>query len=143
MNALPTPYRSAAGGLSTEIEGAQRRIAPERYSSRSTASRDPARSARIYRRYEELKHDQGLMDFEDLLERAIETFEDDHAVAEFRDRYAAFTVDEYQDVNLLQQTLERWLGPRDDLCVVGDDYQSIYGFWRAAFIPARVRNRRR
>ena len=47
----------------------------------------------------------------------------------FRDRYRAFTVDEYQDVNLLQQTLlELWLGDRDDLCVVGDDYQSIYGF---------------
>ena len=38
-------------------------------------------------------------------------------------------MDEYQDVNLLQQTLlERWLGDRDELCVVGDDYQSIYSF---------------
>jgi DNA helicase-2/ATP-dependent DNA helicase PcrA len=38
-------------------------------------------------------------------------------------------VDEYQDVNLLQQTLlERWLGERDELCAVGDDYQSIYAF---------------
>jgi DNA helicase-2/ATP-dependent DNA helicase PcrA len=38
-------------------------------------------------------------------------------------------VDEYQDVNLLQQSLlERWLGGRDELCVVGDDYQSIYSF---------------
>ena len=40
----------------------------------------------------------------------------------------AFTVDEFQDVNPLQAALlERWLGPRDDLCVVGDDYQTIYG----------------
>ena len=47
----------------------------------------------------------------------------------FRERYRAFTVDEYQDVNLLQQSLlDRWLGERDDLCVVGDDYQSIYSF---------------
>jgi DNA helicase-2/ATP-dependent DNA helicase PcrA len=54
---------------------------------------------------------------------------DADALARFRARYRAFTVDEYQDVNLLQQTLlERWLGERDDLCVVGDDYQSIYGF---------------
>ena len=45
----------------------------------------------------------------------------------------AFTVDEYQDVNLLQQSLlELWLGPRDDLCAVGDDYQSIYGFTGAS-----------
>src|SRR5262249_12349347 len=37
--------------------------------------------------------------------------------------------DEYQDVNQLQQSLlDQWLGARDDLCVVGDDYQSIYGF---------------
>ena len=45
------------------------------------------------------------MDFEDLLERAIEAFDDEHVQAEFRERYHAFTVDEYQDVNLLQQTL--------------------------------------
>ncbi len=46
-----------------------------------------------------------------------------------RDRYRAFTVDEYQDVNELQQRLlELWVGGRDDLCAVGDDYQAIYGF---------------
>jgi DNA helicase-2/ATP-dependent DNA helicase PcrA len=134
MNSLPTPYRfRAAGDLSTEIEWAHnRRIPPERYAESLDGHEPPIPPdlmLRIYRRYEELKQDQGLMDFEDLLERAIETFEDDDAVAEFRGRYSAFTVDEYQDVNLLQQTLlERWLGPRDDLCVVGDDYQSIYGF---------------
>src|SRR4029079_11280383 len=44
-------------------------------------------------------------------------------------RYCAFTVDEYQDVNLLQQALlDLWLGARDELCAVGDDYQSIYAF---------------
>ena len=42
-------------------------------------------------------------------------------------------VDEYQDVNLLQQTLlEHWLGDRDEICIVGDDYQSIYGFTGAS-----------
>src|SRR5262245_56496804 len=134
MNALPTPYRfRAAGDLSTEIEWAHnRRIPPERYLASLDGHEPPIPPdlmLRIYGRYEELKRDQGLMDFEDLLERAIETFEDEHAVTEFRERYAAFTVDEYQDVNLLQQTLlDRWLGSRDDLCVVGDDYQSIYGF---------------
>ena len=134
MNSLPAPYKfRAAGDLATEIEWAHnRRIPPERYLD-SLDGHDPPVPAdlmlRIYRRYEERKRDEGLMDFEDLLERAIEAFDDEHAVAEFRERYVAFTVDEYQDVNLLQQTLlERWLGARDDLCVVGDDYQSIYGF---------------
>jgi DNA helicase-2/ATP-dependent DNA helicase PcrA len=51
------------------------------------------------------------------------------AATQIRSRYNAFSVDEYQDVNLLQQTLlDAWLAGRDDLCVVGDDYQSIYGF---------------
>ncbi|MHB8060039.1 MAG: 3'-5' exonuclease, partial [Gaiellaceae bacterium] len=47
----------------------------------------------------------------------------------FRERFHAFTVDEFQDVNLLQQTLlDLWLGGREELCAVGDDYQAIYGF---------------
>jgi len=134
MNALPAPYKfRAAGDLATEIEWAHnRRIAPERYLGSldgHTPPIPPDLMHRIYRRYEEKKRAEGLMDFEDLLERAIELYDDEHTTAEFRDRYAAFTVDEYQDVNLLQQTLlDRWVGARDDLCVVGDDYQSIYGF---------------
>ena len=55
-------------------------------------------------------------------------------------------MDEYQDVNLLQQTLlDRWLGDRDELCAVGDDYQSIYAFTGATpayllGLPARFSN---
>jgi ATP-dependent DNA helicase UvrD/PcrA len=133
-NSLPAPYKfRAAGDLATEIEWAHnRRIPPERYLAslgEHAPPIPPDLMLRVYRRYEERKQAEGLMDFEDLLERAVQTFDDEDAVAELRERYVAFTVDEYQDVNLLQQTLlDRWLGPRDDLCVVGDDYQSIYGF---------------
>ncbi len=85
---------------------------------------------RVYREYEQRKRSAGLLDFEDLLEGAVALFEDDESsAAVFRGQYRAFTVDEYQDVNLLQRTLlDLWLGERDDLCVVGDDYQSIYAF---------------
>jgi DNA helicase II / ATP-dependent DNA helicase PcrA len=85
---------------------------------------------RVYVEYEERKRASGSIDFEDLLELAIQVFEDDAgARGTFRAQYRAFTVDEYQDVNLLQQSLlDLWLGDRDDLCVVGDDYQSIYAF---------------
>ena len=85
---------------------------------------------RVFRDYERRKADASLTDFEDLLARTVELYEDDAVAAEtFRGRYRAFTVDEYQDVNLLQQSLlELWLGGRDELCAVGDDYQSIYGF---------------
>ena len=89
---------------------------------------------RVYREYERRKADQGWVDFEDLLELTIRLFDaDDGALEQVRDRYRAFTVDEYQDVNLLQQTLlDRWLGDRDELCAVGDDYQSIYAFTGAS-----------
>ena len=65
---------------------------------------------------------------------AIRLFDaDEGALTQVRERYRAFTVDEYQDVNLLQQTLlDRWLGDRDELCAVGDDYQSIYAFTGAS-----------
>ena len=90
--------------------------------------------ATVYREYERRKAERGEIDFEDLLELAVRLFEtDEQARAAFRERYRAFTVDEYQDVNLLQQALlDLWLGPRDDLCVVGDDYQSIYAFTGAS-----------
>src|SRR2546430_16861898 len=101
--------------------------------------------ARVYVDYERRKEAGGLLDFEDLLERAVRVFEEDErAATTFRAQYRAFTVDEYQDVNLLQQTLlELWLGDGDDLCVVGAAYQSIYAFTgaRPAHLlgaPARV-----
>ena len=138
-NSLPHPYRfRPAGDLATEIEWARnRRIPPERYRAELGDHEPPIPPdlmERVYRRYEEGKREQGWIDFEDLLELAIRLYDDDPAaLTELRGRYRSFTVDEYQDVNLLQQTLlERWLGERDDLCVVGDDYQSIYAFTGAS-----------
>ena len=138
-NTLPMPYKfRPAGDLATEVEWAKnRRIPPERYLD-ELGDREPPIPAdlmqRVYARYEAGKHEREAVDFEDLLELAIRMYEDDdQALAIFRDRYRAFTVDEYQDVNLLQQTLlDLWLGPRDELCVVGDDYQSIYAFTGAS-----------
>jgi DNA helicase II / ATP-dependent DNA helicase PcrA len=134
-NSLPKPYRfRPAGDLATEVEWARnRRLTPATYLTGlgdHTPPIPPDLMKRVFEEYERRKQAAGYADFEDLLERAIHLFESDpHALAELHDRYRSFTVDEYQDVNLLQQTLlERWLGARDDLCAVGDDYQSIYGF---------------
>src|SRR5689334_15749992 len=138
-NSLPRPYRfRPAADLATEIEWAKnRRIAPDEY-QRSLGDHEPPippdLMLRVYREYERRKADGGWVDFEDLLELTIRLFDADPAALEqVRDRYRAFTVDEYQDVNLLQQTLlDRWLGDRDELCAVGDDYQSIYAFTGAS-----------
>jgi DNA helicase-2/ATP-dependent DNA helicase PcrA len=138
-NSLPVPYKfRPAGDLATEIEWARnRRIAPASY-RRSLDDHEPPIPAdlmvRVYERYEEVKRAKGLTDFEDLLELGIRLYDERPDAAQaFRERYLAFTVDEYQDVNLLQQTLlERWLGPRDELCAVGDGNQAIYGFTGAS-----------
>jgi DNA helicase-2/ATP-dependent DNA helicase PcrA len=138
-NTLPPPYRfRPAGDLATEVEWAKnRRLTPETYRTGLAAHEPPVPvdlMASVFREYERRKEAAGLIDFEDLLERAVRLYEQDEwALAALRERYRAFTVDEYQDVNLLQQSLlELWLGGRDDLCAVGDDYQSIYGFTGAS-----------
>ena len=138
-NTLPRPYRfRPAGDLATEVEWAKnRRLTPETYLEGLGDHEPPLPpdlAHRVFREYERRKAEDGALDFEDLLERAIRLLEeDDEALAIVREKWRAFTVDEYQDVNLLQQTLlEFWLGTRDDVCVVGDDYQSIYGFTGAS-----------
>jgi DNA helicase-2/ATP-dependent DNA helicase PcrA len=138
-NTLPPPFRfRPAGDLATEVEWAKnRRLTPQTYRDGLGAHEPPIPvdlMATVFREYERRKQGSGLIDFEDLLELAVRMYEQDEwALAALRERNSAFTVDEYQDVNLLQQSLlELWLGPRDDLCAVGDDYQSIYGFTGAS-----------
>ncbi|HMI22752.1 MAG TPA: 3'-5' exonuclease, partial [Gaiellaceae bacterium] len=134
-NGLPPPYKfRPAGDLATEIEWAKnRRLTPDTYLDGLGDHEPPIPldlMLRVFRFYEAEKSEHGFVDFEDLLERTVRLLnEDESALAQVRARYRAFTVDEYQDVNLLQQTLlDRWLGERDELCAVGDDYQSIYAF---------------
>jgi DNA helicase-2/ATP-dependent DNA helicase PcrA len=134
-NTLPMPYKfRPAVDLATEVEWAKnRRLTPETYRQGLNGHEPPIPGdlmARVFREYERRKEASGALDFEDLLALAVKLLEDEpEALAQVHDRYRAFTVDEYQDVNLLQQTLlELWLGERDDLCAVGDDYQSIYAF---------------
>jgi DNA helicase-2/ATP-dependent DNA helicase PcrA len=138
-NRLPAPYKfRPAADLATEIEWAKnRRLTPATYEDGLDDHEPPIPAdllLRVFREYERRKAEAGQLDFEDLLERAVRLFEEDAAAAELvRSNWLAFTVDEYQDVNLLQQSLlDQWLGGRDELCAVGDDWQSIYGFTGAS-----------
>lgn len=89
-----------------------------------------AEIAKVYQAYETLKHQERVIDFEDVLLLTVGMLEEDSDVRErVRDQYRYFTVDEYQDVTSLQQRLlNLWLGNRDDICVVGDAAQTIYSF---------------
>jgi DNA helicase-2/ATP-dependent DNA helicase PcrA len=143
-NRLPPPYKfRPAADLATEVEWAKnRRLTPDGYlqelGSSNGAVHEPPIPVdlmhRVFREYERRKTEAGEIDFEDLLERAVRLFEDDEQTRTLvRERWRAFTVDEYQDVNLLQQALlDQWLGDSDELCAVGDEWQSIYGFTGAS-----------
>ncbi len=74
--------------------------------------------------------ERNVVDFESVLElTAAILAAHPVAAAAVADRYRYFVVDEYQDVNPLQQLLlDQWLGQRDDVCVVGDPRQTIYSF---------------
>ncbi|GAB3815613.1 hypothetical protein GCM10027605_63290 [Micromonospora zhanjiangensis] len=128
--------RAAARDLAGEIEWAKSSLVePTEYPvAAAKAARDipyeAARVAEIFAHYEKVKRSSGVIDFEDLLRAAVWGIEEHRDVAEqVRAQYRHFVVDEYQDVNPLQQRLlTAWLGGRDDLTVVGDVSQTIYSF---------------
>ncbi len=128
--------RTAARDLAGEIEWAKSSLVePGEYPvAAAKALRepplDPVKVGEVFAAYESLKRRQGVIDFEDMLRAAVWGIEEHPDVADqIRSQYRHFVVDEYQDVNPLQQRLlEAWLGGRDDLTVVGDASQTIYSF---------------
>jgi DNA helicase-2/ATP-dependent DNA helicase PcrA len=92
-------------------------------------------TAQVYERYDAILRKVGAVDFDDLLLKAVEVLERfPDAAAHWSHRYRYIQVDEYQDTNRLQYELVRLLSTTHrNLCVVGDEDQSIYS-WRGAAI---------
>ncbi len=86
--------------------------------------------AHAYQKYIDYLDKNHLIDFEDVLMLLVAILEDrPDLLAEVHRAYEWFSVDEYQDVNPLQQSLlDLWLGENDNICVVGDVCQTIYSF---------------
>jgi DNA helicase II / ATP-dependent DNA helicase PcrA len=133
---------SLARDVASEIEWAKSsQIVASDYAAEAIAARrEPPGSltrdnvAELYSAYDDAKTEAGLIDFEDVLLLTVGILDTRPDVAdEVRSAYRSFTVDEYQDVNPLQQRLlDLWVGERDDLCVVGDASQTIYTFTGAS-----------
>jgi len=107
-------------------------VAPEE--ALATAGDPRARAAaRAYEAYERVLRKSGALDFDDLLLRAADVLRRfDDARASWQQRFRYLHVDEYQDTNRVQHDLLRLLaGDHPNLCVVGDEDQSIYR-WRGA-----------
>jgi DNA helicase-2/ATP-dependent DNA helicase PcrA len=129
--------RVALRDLAAEVEWAKvSMLTPETYAAAAhRAGRDPGgldatAMARVLQTYEEVKAERGVIDFEDVLLLTVGILAEREDIARaVRLQYRHFVVDEYQDVNALQQRLlELWVGERDDVCVVGDAAQTIYSF---------------
>jgi DNA helicase-2/ATP-dependent DNA helicase PcrA len=127
---------SRAADLASEIEWAKARlVAPGEYAAAATAAGRSAslpldQVAACYQDYEKAKARKGLFDFDDLIWQLGAALESDPDFATAtRWRFRHFFVDEFQDVNPAQfRLLRAWLGTGDELCVVGDDDQAVYGF---------------
>lgn len=96
---------------------------------RDTVNRIPE-TAKIYRVYERLLHENNAMDFDDLLLNTYILLKNNEDIRrKYAEQFQFILVDEYQDTNIVQQRILELLA-RDHhrLCVVGDDAQSIYAF---------------
>lgn len=89
--------------------------------------------AKVYARYEELRKAAGALDFDDLLCETVRLLRDHKDVREkWRTTFKHIFIDEYQDTNAAQYAIVKYLVNDDrNICVVGDDWQSIYS-WRGA-----------
>ena len=97
-----------------------------------TPARDTkgALAARVYAAYEKKLKEAGAFDFDDLIYQTVQLLADHKEVREFyQNKYRYLLVDEYQDTSVAQFRLVSLLtGPEKNICVVGDDDQSIYRF---------------
>jgi DNA helicase-2/ATP-dependent DNA helicase PcrA len=89
----------------------------------------------ILREYEKLKKNSNALDFADLIFKPVELLKSDLPISNYlKNRYKYILVDEFQDTNAVQYELLKLLSSgHDNLCVVGDDDQSIYS-WRGAVV---------
>ena len=88
---------------------------------------------KVYERYEQLRKKAGALDFDDLLIETVRLFKEHPIVRQaYQSKFKHILIDEYQDTNAAQYEIVKSLVNQDrNICVVGDDWQSIYS-WRGA-----------
>ena len=103
---------------------------PTEFALNATGDYARQRQAQVYREYQAVLKKNNARDFDDLIMKTVELFKADVEVLDYyQERFKYIMVDEYQDTNTAQFELIRLLaGKYGNLCVVGDDDQSIYKF---------------
>jgi DNA helicase II / ATP-dependent DNA helicase PcrA len=103
--------------------------APESYAQECQPFGMEDKVAKVYSQYQRRLRGNNSLDFDDLLMLTAGLFEANQQVLDlYRERFRYLMIDEYQDTNHAQYRLVRLLGGHENVCVVGDDDQSIYGF---------------
>ena len=101
------------------------------YLARATTSYEQ-KTAQIFRIYEEERQKNGALDFDDLLLYWLRLLEVPEVREKYREKFQHILIDEYQDTNKIQyQIVKSLVNEQRNICVVGDDWQSIYA-WRGA-----------
>jgi len=105
-------------------------ITPAEFEKEATGDYRKLGIAKLYKLYQQRLRDANALDFDDIIRLTVELFEQEPEVlAHYRNLYKYIMVDEYQDTNEAQFRLVSLLaGGHGNLCVVGDDDQSIYKF---------------
>ena len=105
-------------------------VSPEQALADHARDVKSTQTARIYAAYEKKLKEAGAFDFDDLIYQTVQLLADHPDVREFyQNKYRYLLVDEYQDTSVAQFRLVSLLtGPERNICVVGDDDQSIYRF---------------
>ncbi len=105
-------------------------VGPEQFRKEVASDVRMRRIADAYVKYQEMLQKADAMDFDDLIVNTVRLFETHPEVLEkYNQRFSHVMVDEYQDTNHAQYVLTRFLaGEKRNICVVGDDDQSIYRF---------------
>ena len=105
-------------------------IDPIEFETRAAGDYAKRRQAEVYKEYQKVLKQNNALDFDDLLFKTVELFKlDKEVLSSYQERFRYIMVDEYQDTNTAQFELIRLLASKyKNLCVVGDDDQSIYKF---------------
>ena len=131
MNIDPKIYNPKA--IKNSISSAKNELIDSKKYSKYVGSDFEAIVLDVYKQYESRLISNNALDFDDLLMKPIELFNNNPSVLkEYQERFKYILIDEYQDTNEAQYLLTKMLSAKyKNICVVGDDSQAIYS-WRGA-----------
>ncbi len=128
LNLNPKVYKER--GILARISAAKNELIDPEMFRREAVTSDDCNIADAYRMYQQILKSNNALDFDDLLVKTVELFQSDPEVlAYYQEKFRYIMIDEYQDTNTAQFLFVKLLADRyRNICVVGDDDQSIYKF---------------